>query len=61
HHRVIAYDRRSYSRSVAPSMKDLHQHAQDAAALLTIPTNSIKMRGFNPALYNHQVLRAILL
>jgi pimeloyl-ACP methyl ester carboxylesterase len=34
-HRVIAYDRRGYSRSASPPVKDLHRHAEDAAALLT--------------------------
>ena len=35
HHRVIAYDRRGFSRSVYPPVKDLHLHGEDAAALLT--------------------------
>jgi pimeloyl-ACP methyl ester carboxylesterase len=35
HHRVIAYDRRGFSRSVYPPVKDLHLHSEDAAALLT--------------------------
>lgn len=34
-HRVIAYDRRGYSRSASPPVKELHRHAEDAAALLT--------------------------
>jgi pimeloyl-ACP methyl ester carboxylesterase len=33
-HRVIAYDRRGFSRSVHPPIKDHHRHAEDAAALL---------------------------
>jgi pimeloyl-ACP methyl ester carboxylesterase len=35
HHRVIAYDRRGFSRSIYPPVKDLHLHGEDAAALLT--------------------------
>ena len=34
-HRVIAYDRRGFSRSVSPPVKDLHLHSEDAAAMLT--------------------------
>ena len=34
-HRVVAYDRRGFSRSVSPPVKDLHLHSEDAAALLT--------------------------
>lgn len=34
HHRVIAYDRRGFSRSVFPPVKDLHLHSEDAAVLL---------------------------
>jgi pimeloyl-ACP methyl ester carboxylesterase len=33
-HRVIAYDRRGYSRSQHPPIRDYHRHAEDAAALL---------------------------
>ncbi len=33
-HRVIAYDRRGYSRSSHPPIRDFHRHAEDAAALL---------------------------
>ena len=33
-HRVIAYDRRGYSRSPHPPIRDFHRHAEDAAALL---------------------------
>ena len=33
-HQVIAHDRRGYSRSASPPVKDLHRHAEDAAALL---------------------------
>lgn len=32
--RVIAYDRRGYSRSVHPAVKDYHLHTQDAAAII---------------------------
>ena len=34
-HRVIAYDRRGFSRSLYPPVKDLHLHSEHAAALLT--------------------------
>lgn len=34
-HRVIAYDRRGHTRSSGSPSSDLHQHAEDAAALLT--------------------------
>ena len=34
-HRVITYDRRGFSRSVSPPVKDLHLHSEDAAAMLT--------------------------
>lgn len=34
-HRVIAYDRRGHTRSSGPLSSDLHEHAEDAAALLT--------------------------
>ena len=33
-HRVLAYDRRGFSRSVHPSEPDYRRHAADAAALL---------------------------
>jgi pimeloyl-ACP methyl ester carboxylesterase len=33
-HRVVAYDRRSYSRSVAAPVSDPRRHREDAAALL---------------------------
>ncbi len=35
HHRIIAYDRKGFSRSVSPPVKELHLHAEDAAALPT--------------------------
>jgi pimeloyl-ACP methyl ester carboxylesterase len=33
-HRVIAYDRRGYTRSKVPPVKDYAQHAEDAATLM---------------------------
>ncbi|GAC1442783.1 MAG: alpha/beta hydrolase [Mycobacteriales bacterium] len=33
-HRVIAYDRRGFRRSIAPAVTDYHRHGEDAAVLL---------------------------
>lgn len=48
HQHVIAYDRRGFSRSIAEPAQTLHQHGEDAAALLAaLDTGAVTVVGWS--------------